>query len=280
MWQRTIGCKSHKVWRNNRKRVGYAARMGAPRFFIAPADAAGLAAGSHVALPVAVAHHARRVLRLRPDDPIVLFDGSGREYAAVLVDDPRGVAAAAARIVDAAAVDREAHVRITLVQALSAQDKIDWLIEKCVELGVARLVLAPAERSVVRLEPARRERRLERWRDIALAACSQCGRNRLLDIAHAPALAPALALAADAGAGARWLLDPYAGDGLLAAAPAAPGTAIACVVGPEGGLTDDEIRQAEQLGYRRAHLGRRILRTETAGLAAVCALLAQHGEYA
>lgn len=251
--------------------------MGAPRFFV-PAHAARLHAGDIVALPAAAAHHARRVLRLRQDDPIVLFDGQGMEYAATLRHDGADPAAAAARILGGAAVDREAHTRITLIQALSAQDKIDWLIEKCVELGVLRLVLAPADRSVVRLDDARRARRLERWRDIALAASAQCGRNRLLEIVPAPTLTAALGTAGDCGA--RWLLDPAAAAGLGAEAAARAGQALACAVGPEGGFTAGEHELAERLGFRRARLGARVLRTETAGLAAVCALLALHGEYA
>ena len=146
--------------------------MTTPRFLVP-----GVAGpGQSLALPPAAEHHARRVLRLRAGDAVVLFDGAGSEFEAVLVEDPLNASQLQARVVRGAPVDREAGVAITLVQALCAQDKLDWIIEKCVELGAARLILAPAERSVVRLAGERRERRIERWRDLVAAACSQCGR--------------------------------------------------------------------------------------------------------
>jgi len=255
--------------------------MSIPRFFVEdPTLGHGVAtaAGLTVPLPASAGHHARRVLRLRPEEPIVLFDGNGNEYAAALLYDPRDAAGALARIHAVAAVDREARVAITLVQALSAQEKIDWLIEKCVELGVARVVLAPAERSVVRLDQGRGARRLERWRDIASAACAQCGRNRVPQILLAPDLVAALG-AVPAGS-RRWLLEPQAPRGLgAAAADGAGDMALVCAVGPEGGFTATEQAQAAALGYEAVRLGTRVLRTETAGLAAVAALLALHGEY-
>jgi len=255
--------------------------MSTPRFFVEdPSQGRGVAAaaGLTVPLPAPAGHHARRVLRLRPQEPIVLFDGNGNEYAAALLYDPLDAAGALAQIHAAAAVDREARVAITLVQALSAQDKIDWLIEKCVELGVARVVLAPAERSVVRLDEGRRARRLERWRDIATAACAQCGRNRVPQILLASDLAAALRAVPEGSR--RWLLEPQAPRGLGAAGEGGSGSAaLVCAVGPEGGFTAAEQAQAAALGYVAVRLGTRVLRTETAGLAAVAALLALHGEY-
>ncbi len=177
-----------------------------------------------------------------------------------------------ASIVKGGAVDREARVHITLVQAMCAQEKIDWLVEKCVEMGVARLILAPSARSVVRLQGDRRQRRAERWREIAVAACSQCGRNRLPVLEVAQDLASALRDAQCAER--RWLLDPNAAGGMQAAGE----DTVACVVGPEGGFTEAETSLALSLGYQRARLGPRVLRTETAGLAAISALLALHGE--
>jgi 16S rRNA (uracil1498-N3)-methyltransferase len=262
--------------------------MSTPRFHV-PDTSAGtrlrdLAAGFCLSLPDAANHHARRVLRLRPGDPVVLFDGQGHEFHAVLEEapagDPMNTVRYCARILDGGAVDREAGVAVTLVQALCATEKIDWLVEKCVELGVARLVLAPAERSVVRLEAARGERRLGRWQDIGVAACCQCGRNRLMDIVLAANLRAALHLALPAD-GPAWLLDPAAAATLAGGTgrSIAPPT-VACAVGPEGGFTTTEIALAEAAGYARARLGPRVLRTETAGLVAVTALLALHGEYA
>jgi len=260
--------------------------MPTPRFYV-PATAAGaqpsaLAPGNVLQLPAAASHHALRVLRLRPGDPVVLFDGQGQEYRAVLEAAPAGNPAngsgCAARVLEGGTVDREAAVSITLVQALSATEKIDWLVEKCVELGVARLVLVPAERSVVRLDAPRGARRLGRWQDIGAAACCQCGRNRLMDIVLAADLPEALQGALPAG-GPAWVLDPSA-PVALAAAPPGPPLPITCAVGPEGGFTAAEIALAESSGYVRGRLGPRVLRTETAGLAVVAALLALHGEYA
>jgi 16S rRNA (uracil1498-N3)-methyltransferase len=269
--------------------------MSTPRFYVPdPADAQAecvplrqIAPGTVITLPAAAGHHARRVLRLRPDDVIVLFDGQGYECPAVLLagGGSANASRSAARVLAGGIVDREACVAITLVQALSAQEKIDWLLEKCVELGVRRLLLAPSDRSVVRLEAARQERRLSRWRDIAVAACAQCGRNRVPEIVLADSLDAALLLARDNG-GPGWILDPAASAGLVAVGAAgAAGTAggelrLACAVGPEGGFTGPELARAESLGFARVRLGPRVLRTETAGLAVVTALLALHGEYA
>lgn len=267
--------------------------MRTPRFFFPdPPDGPplrDLAPGARVLLPDDASHHARRVLRLRPGETVALFDGRGHEAEAVLAEAPAGEPANASRyaahIVAVGAIDREAGVAITLVQALSASEKIDWLVEKCVELGVARLVLAPAQRSVVRLEAGRASRRLERWRDIGIAACGQCGRNRLMEIMLAGDLGEALREGRPTS-GQAWVLDPaapvalaaeMAGGGVLPADGASP---IACAVGPEGGFSDEEIALAESIGYARGRLGSRVLRTETAGLVAVTALMALHGEYA
>jgi 16S rRNA (uracil1498-N3)-methyltransferase len=243
--------------------------MTTPRFLVPEA----LVAGTTIALPASVGHHARRVLRLRDGAAVILFDGSGNEYHAILAADPMNASRSLARIVHGGPVDREAGLAITLIQAISAQEKVDWLVEKCVELGVQRLILAPTARSVVRLDESRRERRIDRWREIAAAACCQCGRNRLPRIEIAPDLGAALAAATDAPS--RWILDPTAPSGIGAAA----GGPVACAVGPEGGFTDEERDRAGALGYVRARLGPRVLRTETAGLVAVSALLAMHGEY-
>jgi 16S rRNA (uracil1498-N3)-methyltransferase len=242
--------------------------MTAPRFLVPGV----MAPGQTVLLPASVDHHARRVLRLHAGDLVTLFDGLGNEFEAVLGPPPMNETRSQASILRGGPVDREAKLQITLVQALCAQEKIDWLVEKCVELGVGRLILAPTARSVVRLDGARRERRAARWHDIVVAACCQCGRNRLPVLEVADDLASALRRAQPAQR--RWILDPDASAGTLSAG-AGP---VACVVGPEGGFTQAETSLAASLGYERVRLGPRILRTETAGLAAISALLALHGE--
>ena len=231
--------------------------------------------GDVVTLSDGASRHAR-VLRLGADEPFVLFDGVGTEYGARLepaAEGGRRSGPLAVRILSAASIDREARVDITLIQALTAQERLEWMIEKAVELGVRRVLLVPAQRSVVRLEGTRQERRTARWREIAWAACAQCGRNRVPEVAPAASLEAALRIAADAQY--RWILDPDGATGMGAAS----WTTVSCAIGPEGGFTDEETALAERLGYQRLRLGPRVLRTETAGIAVVSALLALGGEY-
>jgi 16S rRNA (uracil1498-N3)-methyltransferase len=238
------------------------ARDMTPRFFI---DAA-LSAGERVALPADVEHHARRVLRLHAGDAVVLFNGRGGEYAGTLQE-------GAVDIARHDAVERESPIAVTLLQAWIATDKLDWVVEKAVELGVARLVLSPAARSVVRLDGARRTARLTKLVQLARAACAQCGRNRVPSLDAADTLKDALRLAR--GAGPAWLLDPTATEPLAPRGAHADG---AIAVGPEGGFTADEMALARAAGWHPVALGPRILRTETAGLAALAALQAHAGD--
>jgi 16S rRNA (uracil1498-N3)-methyltransferase len=239
-----------------------------PRFFVD----SPLTAGESLRLPAAVAHHALRVLRLRGDAPIVLFNGRGGEYAASLLIDDGG---AMARVDAHDPIDRESPLKITLIQALVASDKLDWIVEKAVELGVDRIVIAPTRRSVVRLDARREERRLQRWRDIVLSACCQCGRNRVPEVDFFPSLEAALT-SLPAGQ-PRLMLLPSAGSGLPRALP---GLGVALMVGPEGGFSEDEEQRAAQAGFVATRIGPRILRTETAGLAALAALQATVGDLA
>ena len=243
--------------------------MRAPRFLISDP----LAVGQTIELPPACCHHALRVLRLRPGDALVLFDGMGSEFEAFLVPHAHSKSRWQATIARGGPIDREARLRITVVQALCAQEKIDWFLEKAVELGAGRIVFASAARSLVRLNAARRQRRIERWRELVAAASSQCGRNVLALVEIADDLAAALAGAQ--GSNSRWLLDPSAPHGLTRA----NGGSVTLVVGPEGGFTAEETSLAHSLGYVGARLGPRVLRTETAALAGISALLALEGEF-
>lgn len=235
-------------------------RSGTPRFFVD----GGLAVGAIVDLPDAVAHHVQRVLRLRVGAPITLFDGCGGEYAARLDANAR------ACIERFDAVERESPLALTLIQALVANDKLDWVIEKAVELGAAAIVVAPAERGVVRLDGDRLARRQLHWRDITVAACCQCGRNRLPAVSYA-ALEATLAATQ---AAQKFVLAPDAQRPLASSANLP--TAIA--VGPEGGFSAAELALAERNGFLPVRAGPRVLRTETAGLAALAALQALHGD--
>jgi 16S rRNA (uracil1498-N3)-methyltransferase len=236
-------------------------RNTAPRFFV---DAT-LAEGKCIDLPTAVAHHAQRVLRLSEGDPITLFNGRGGEYAASLLSGNR------ASIARFDPVERVSRLHLTLIQALIAIDKLDWVIEKAVELGVASIVVSPATRSVVRLEAERLKKRLLRWNELVVAACCQCGRNRLMSVAYASDLDTAFA-AADAER--KLVLAPDAATDLSSCAAGS----VAMAVGPEGGFTPDEIESAQRCGFTPVFLGPRVMRTETAGLAAAAALQALHGD--
>ncbi len=244
--------------------------MRAARFYID----APLASDTRIELPARVAHHAARVLRLRDGESIVVFNGLGGEFAARLtVDDRRAFATIGAFD----PVERETPLSITLVQSFIATEMLDWVIEKAVELGVHSIVLAPAQRSVVRLANDRLARRLERLRESIIAACAQCGRNRIPQIAASSTLAGALQTGLDDDAHG-FLLQPNA-ELPIVKAPVI-GRRVALAVGPEGGFDDDELALAQRLGYREYRLGPRVLRTETAGLAALAALQAVAGDYA
>ena len=230
-----------------------------------------LAAGATVDLPDRVAHHAARVLRLRDADPIVLFNGRGGEYHGRLA-----AGGSRAELLAHHAVERESVLAVTLLQAWIATDKLEMVVEKSVELGVTRIVLAPARRSVVQLDGARLARRMERLRDIVEAACCQCGRNRVPAIEAADDLRAGLDRAA-AGATAI-VLQPDGAASLADLARSAPAS-FAIAVGPEGGFESTELALAARAGYRAVRLGPRVLRTETAGLAALSTLQATVGDF-
>lgn len=235
-----------------------------------------LSAGCVVALPAGAARHAVRVLRLAVGDALTLFDGGGAEYPArivALAKDAVEVALGAA-----AAIDRESPLAVTLAQALQAADKMDLTIQKAVELGAAAVQPLASRRSVVRLDGERAARRVEHWRGVAVAACEQCGRNRLPEIGDIAPLAAWLATLPAAAAGElRLMLAPDAAVA-LAALPAPAGRAI-LLVGAEGGLATDEQAAATAAGFIGLRLGPRVLRTETAGLAALAAIQALWGDF-
>jgi 16S rRNA (uracil1498-N3)-methyltransferase len=244
-----------------------------PRCFVpGPLQAAG-----RIALPARVAHHLRTVLRLRPGAALQLFDGRGGQWHARLADGDH------AELDRFEPDDRASPLAVTLVQALVATDKMDWIIEKATELGVARIAVVPAARSAVRLADDRRERRLAHWHEVIAAACAQCGRNRLPRLSWHRSLAEAVTgapgadppLASDHAL--RVLLVPGAARSL--AALTAPGIRHAAVaVGPEGDWADDERASAQAAGWQAASLGPRVLRTETAGLAALAVLQTLSGD--
>lgn len=230
-----------------------------------------LAVGDEVALPETAAHHLVRVLRLGPGAPLRLFNGAGGEYAAVLTAVDKRRAGARLQAFD----PREAELpfRVVLAQAVSRGDRMDLTLQKAVELGVAAIVPLRSARSAPLPSGERLARRMAHWRGIVVSACEQCGRNRLPEIAAPIDLGVWLAQPPD---GTRLVLDPEAGRPLRGV-PLAPG-ALTLLVGPEGGLDDDELARAGRAGCLPIALGPRILRTETAALVALAQLQLLHGD--
>ena len=229
--------------------------------------------GATVELAAEAAHHALKVLRVSAGDTAILFDGRGGQWQATLHPTGKHLRASLDAFDDS---DREPPLHLTLVQALPAADKMDLVVQKAVELGVARIQPITAKRSLVRLAGERAARRVEHWRNIAIAACEQSGRNRV------PAVAPIIDLPQYLGVVARenelrYVCAPGATGSLRdLAVPAAP---VSLLVGPEGGFEEGELLAARVAGFRPIGLGPRILRTETAGLGAVAAMMALWGDW-
>lgn len=221
-----------------------------------------------VTLPPEVARHVQ-VLRLRDESAMVLFDGSGGEYPATLHFEG---GKAQARVGEHSNREAELAQAVCLVQGLPSGDKMDWIIEKAVELGVSRIVPVAAERSVLRLSGPRLEKRLAHWRAVAQSASEQCGRNRIAEISAPVTLAQHLAQASQGVL--RLLCQPEAPT-TLAQALNGPDQALELLVGPEGGWSEAELAQARRQQVTGIRFGARVLRTETAGpaLLAACAAL-------
>lgn len=238
-----------------------------PRFFCPD----GLLPASDMPLPAAVAHHAERVLRLAVGDPVTLFDGQGGECAAsILAFGKQPLARLGPRL----AIECESPLQITLVQALASGDKMDWIVQKAVELGVAAVRPVAAERSVLKLAGERADKRVAHWQQVAVAACEQSGRNRVPVVGEILPLAKYLARPFD---GTRLILAPGA-DGALAR-KARPTRPLAILIGPEGGWSPAELDLAARAGCEPLALGPRVLRTETAGLAALAAMQTVWGDF-
>ncbi len=220
------------------------------------------------------------MLRLAAGDDICLFDGSGYEFRARL--DAINKRDATASLVDATQPDTEARYAITLAQGIAGGDKMDWLIEKAVELGVNAVAPLQTERGVVRLSGERAVKRVQHWQALVQAACEQCGRARVPVVAPVATLREWLATAKSTDA-PRVLLSPRGAQSLTQWAVQSRtrivGSGIVLLIGPEGGLSPDEEALAEAAGFLPLTLGRRILRTESAALVAVSALHAVLGEF-
>jgi 16S rRNA (uracil1498-N3)-methyltransferase len=235
-----------------------------------------LAEGLRADLPESAARHAARVLRLRVDDALTLFDASGGEYAARIVGIERE--RVAVEVLTWRDVECESPIGITLVQALQAGEKMDMTVQKAVELGVARIIPVISRRSVVRLDGERALRRVEHWRGVVASACEQCGRNRLPEVTALEGLERWLAKAPAPGV-RRLMLVPGAQQSLATAPQPLPNERVELLIGAEGGLAPEEMQAAVQAGFVGIRLGPRILRTETAGLAALAAMQSLWGDF-
>jgi len=237
-----------------------------------------LAIDAEVTLPPQAGEHVARVLRLAAGDPLTLFNGDGHDYPATIR--AVGKREVVVQVQAAVALANESPLPLTLAQGVARGEKMDLIVQKATELGVLRIVPLLTERSEVKLDPARAEKRLAHWRAVAASACEQSGRARL------PEILPALPLQAwldaldhdalDQDGALRLALLP---EGNRSARTLTPGPAGALlVVGPEGGLGERDVGALQHAGFDGLRLGPRILRTETAGLAAIAALQALHGD--
>ncbi len=225
-----------------------------------------LVAGSTVDLPEAVAHHLH-VVRLQPGEHLTLFNGEGGQVRATLLDS--GKRRASARVEAVEDVEAELPYAVTLAQGLPEGSKMDWIIEKAVELGVAAVQPLAAQRSVVRLSGERAEKRQAHWQGVIEAASEQCGRNRLARLEPLQDFARWLATPSPAP---RILLSPRASQSLAAWARESGPQALTLMVGPEGGFSREEEDAALAAGALALSVGPRVLRTETAALAALAML--------
>jgi 16S rRNA (uracil1498-N3)-methyltransferase len=242
--------------------------MPVPRFYLDQP----LAAGARFSLPPGPARHAARALRLGVGDPISLFNGEGGEYAARIERIHKDeVAVAVGGFAD---IERESPLRVMLAQGISGGERMDYTLQKAVELGVAAIQPIAAKRSVVKLAGERVERRVAHWQAVVASACEQCGRNRV------PVVAPPLSLADWLGRQppARLLfLSPQAAKRLAELPP--PAATDCLVAGPEGGFEADELAALDAARAVAVRLGPRVLRTETAALAALAAMQALWGDF-
>jgi len=236
-----------------------------------------LAAGAVLPLPQGPAQHLVRVLRAKPGDALVMFNGRGGEFAARVESLRRNEVTV--RVGEPHPVERESPLDTTLLQGIARGDKMDQILQKATELGVTRVIPVVTVHGNVRLDADAARRRQQHWQGVVIAACEQCGRNRVPEVGPAISLAAALAAVQ---ASLRVLMVPDDGapalQSLLATGSPESPCAIAFLVGPEGGLAPGEIQAARESGFVPCRLGPRVLRTETAALTVLAALQFNFGD--
>ena len=238
-----------------------------------------LAIGQSIELTADNKHHAARVLRLKKGDPITLFDGNGGEYSAyIAVISKSGTTVAIENFHD---INRESPLHIELAQAICVNDKMDWIIQKAVEMGVTCIQPVSTERSIVHLSDERSAKRLHHWQKVVISACEQCGRNRVPKVYPLTSLLHWLSQKKTASSvhGLSLMLSTTATTRLSQITQPAANVPITLAIGPEGGFTADEDIALEHAGFIPLRLGQRILRTESAPLAAISALQAMWGDF-
>ncbi len=221
----------------------------------------------------AAAAHVTRVLRLGAGDAVTLFNGDGSDYPARISALGRG--SVEAEVTGVAGARAESPLAVTLVQGIARTERMDLVLQKATELGVSAILPVATARSVVKLDAGNRERKRAHWLGVAIAACEQCGRAKVPEIAEPRDFAGWLA--GPPRAATRLLLSP---DATLALGDAARGaTSVELLVGPEGGLEDSERMAALASGFRACRLGPRVLRSETAAIAALAVLQSVAGDF-
>ena len=247
-----------------------------PRFHCPTA----LIPGDALNLPAGTARHVQ-VLRLQPNDEITLFNGQGGEFKAVVTH--MGRSDVSVRVGEHKQIERELNLRVHLWSGITANERMDWLLEKATELGATTLLPITAERSVLKLKGERADKKLAHWQAIAVASSEQCGRNRVLQVAAPVNLSQAIAqLSVAPLQAARWVLSLAPGTRSLQEMRPTLKTSkdedpskmseIVLLSGPEGGLSPTEEAQAIAAGFVRVSLGNRVLRAETAPVAVLSAL--------
>lgn len=244
--------------------------MSVPRFYC-PVT---LPSAGQFELPPAAAHHAQRVLRLRVNDPVQIFDGAGHACDAIILSiSGKRVDLDILRTCPA---QHAATLHIVLAQAMTSSEKIDWIMQKATELGAVEVQPVQTQRSVAKLSQERAEKRTEHWRGVVIAACEQSGRNDLMQV-HAPVELSHWLASVKTVVGSKFILLPDGATTLHTQGK--PQGQVTLLIGPEGGFTQEEALMAKQAGFIPVLLGPRVLRTETAALAGITALQTLWGEF-
>ncbi len=235
-----------------------------------------LSANANVVLDGAQAHYLGHVLRVRPNDSVTLFDGSGSEFTATVTNVDRK--RVELKLVDSCNPSTESDLKVTLIQSLIRGERMDFCVQKATELGVHRIVPVFSERTVVKIPKDRTQKRVDHWHKAAISACEQSGRVLVPVIDHPRSFKEAVA-ELQTNDIRILLFDPWADARTLQAMSAPPSKQVAVCIGPEGGFSDDELDFLRDSGAVAVTCGPRVLRSETAGVIAVAACQMAWGDW-